>query len=327
MKILRYVLLIGLILALMAGCFAVGVFVGWRYKDINALPFLAGGEWAIGIYTGANPFELTPASGVEQPVLGPDDVTDGPARQLADPFMVYEQGLWYLFFEVVHARTNQGDIAFATSADGLSWSYRRKIIDEPWHLSYPCVFQWQGEYYMTPESNEARAVYLYKATKFPSEWTRVDKILNKTGVDPTFFVYQDTCWLYLGSLSRGGLMLFYANDPLGPWTEHPQSPIIRGDMNTAAPAGRVTEYEGKLYRYAMDCDPDYGNAVRVFEINELNTTGYRETEIPQSPILKGSGEGWNSHRMHHCDPHKLNNGTWMAGVDGWKKVVQFGLKY
>ena len=47
MKILRYVLLIGLILALMAGCFAVGVFVGWRYKDINALPFLAGGEWAI----------------------------------------------------------------------------------------------------------------------------------------------------------------------------------------------------------------------------------------------------------------------------------------
>jgi hypothetical protein len=254
-------------------------------------------------------------------------VVDEPARQLADPFLVKDQGMWYLFFEVVHAKTNQGDIGFATSADGFHWSYQRLIIDEPWHLSYPDVFMWKGEYYMTPESNESGAVYLYKATKFPTDWTREGKIINRVGVDPTYFVYRDTCWMYLATVSRGGLMLFYATDPHGPWTEHPMSPVIKGNANTAGPAGRGIDYQGRLYRYAMDCDPDYGNSVRVFEINDLTTASYRETEIPNSPILTGSGEGWNSERMHQCDPHQLDDGTWIACVDGWKKVVQIGWKY
>jgi hypothetical protein len=312
----------------MTGCFAVGIYVGWRYKDINALPFLACGEWAIGIYTGPNPFELTPASGMEQPVLGPDEVTDGPARQQADPFMVYEQGLWYLFFEVVHARTNQGDLAFCHQRGRFELELPAENYRRTPASLLSVRFQVAGGVLHDSRVERGTRGISLQSNEIPfgmdTGWQ--DSEQNR-GRSDLFFVYRDSCWLYLASLSRGGLMLFFANDPRGPWTEHPQSPIIRGDMNTASPAGRVTEFEGKLYRYAMDCDPDYGNAVRVFEINELNTTGYRETEIRQSPILKGSGEGWNSHRMHHCDPHKLDNGTWMASVDGWKKVVQFGLKY
>lgn len=39
-----------------------------------------------------------------------------------------------------------GDIGVAESSDGgATWSYLGIALDEPWHLSYPFVFQWKGE--------------------------------------------------------------------------------------------------------------------------------------------------------------------------------------
>ena len=46
------------------------------------------------------------------------------------------------------------------------------VLDEPFHLSYPQVFQWQGAWYMTVESAGARRVSLYRATDFPLRWER-----------------------------------------------------------------------------------------------------------------------------------------------------------
>ena len=327
MRVLKTVLWIGLALVVLTSCFLAGVLVGCYYGEFNNIPFVASGEWAIGIYIGPNPFQLSPALGVSQPVLTPADVTDMPTLHLADPFMVRENGIWYLFFEAVHAHTGQGNIGYATSADGLHWDYQRIIVDEPFHLSYPGVFKWNGGYYMIPESGEANAVLLYKATAFPNQWVREAKLIDKGWADPTFFVYRDTCWMYLTSPNRSILRLYYAADLYGPWVEHPMSPVIDGDKNTAGLAGRVTKYNGKLYRYAMDCDPDYGNAVRVFEINELSGTAYRETELPSSPILSGTGKGWNAERMHQVDPHQLDDSTWTACVDGRKEVLHIGLKY
>lgn len=46
----------------------------------------------------------------------------------------------------------QGDIGVAISTDhGLTWKHLGTALDEPWHLSYPFVFRWQGEVYMMPE--------------------------------------------------------------------------------------------------------------------------------------------------------------------------------
>jgi len=62
--------------------------------------------------------------------------------------------------------------------------------------------------------------------------------------------------------------------------------------------------------------PSYGAQVRAFEITELTTTRYQEREKDDNPVLTGSGTGWNSCGMHHCDPHLLNDGKWIACVDG-----------
>jgi hypothetical protein len=310
------------LLCLMAG-FTGGFLIG-RMDDI---PFVVKGDRSIGIYTGNSPFHLDSPENITNPVLTAKDVTDSPTHYVADPFMVYENGTWYMFFEVLNTRTNQGDIGLATSSDGLNWSYKQIVIDEPFHISFPCVFKWKNEYYMIPESGYAFSVRLYKADDFPMKWSVTKTLINKMYVDPTFFCYDDKCWLFLGMASNKNLYLYYANDLLGPWIEHPESPIIEGDANIARPGGRVLVLDDRIIRYTQDCLPIYGNAVRAFEITTLTTTDYEEREIPESPILKASGEGWNADGMHHIDPHQVAKDNWMACVDGYKDVLLFGLQY
>ena len=117
------------------------------------------------------------------------------------------------------------------------------------------------------------------------------------------------------------LRLYHADDLMGPWGEHPQSPLVTGDASRARPAGRVTTFHNRLYRFAQDCSRAYGDRVPAFEINELNALRYQEQEIPQSPILEGSGTGWNGRGMHHIDPQQVDEDSWIACVDGFSETI------
>jgi len=78
---------------------------------------------------------------------------------------------------------------------------------------------------------------------------------------------------------------------------------VRGNAGKARPAGRCVVYAGdRILRLAQKCDVSYGEAVRAFEIVQLDRQHYAEAEIPESPILQASGQGWNAHGMHTCDP-------------------------
>jgi len=308
-------------------CLMVGLIGGFLIGRMKDIPFVVKGDRSIGIYIGNSPFKFASPENLTNPVLTAKDVTDSPAHYVADPFMVYEKDTWYLFFEVLNASTNTGDIGLATSTDGLNWSYKQIVIDEPFHMSHPCVFKWKNEYYMIPESMNAYSVRLYKAIDFPTKWSVIGTLLNKIYVDPSFFCYGDKCWLFVGSTSWKNLHLYYADDLLGPWVEHPESPIITGDANIARPGGRVVIFDDRIIRYAQDCVPIYGNAVRAFEITTLTTTSYEEKEVPESPILEASGKGWNADGMHHIDPHRIAKDKWIACVDGYRDVLLFGLQY
>ena len=106
------------------------------------------GPWSIGVYTGLSPFELHDSEHIANPVLTGKNVTDIDAKFVADPFMVVEGGRFYRFFEVLNRANPQGDIGYAESDDGGKWEYKKIIIDEPFHLSYPYV--WEGQYYLIP---------------------------------------------------------------------------------------------------------------------------------------------------------------------------------
>jgi hypothetical protein len=251
--------------------------------------------------------------------LTASDVSDVPAKRVADPFLIRDGDTYYLFFEVDNSKTNQGDIGLAKSKDGKNWSYSQIVLDEHFHLSYPCVFKWQDEYYMIPESSEIRSVRLYKANQFPYRWSFVKTLLEGMNfVDNTIFYYGESWWLFTGTGNDDTLRLYYADTPLGPWTEHPKSPIIQGDANIARPGGRVVVFDNRIVRYAQDCVPYYGNQVWAFEIITLTKELYKEKRVSNRPILKGFDD-WNTGGMHHISPCRVDVNNWIAAVDGTAK--------
>ncbi len=274
-------------------------------------------RWSIGIYAGPSPLELRPVASAANPVLTRDDVTDAAAVFVADPFMVRHAEAWYMFFEVLNWRENKGEIALATSSDGLRWRYERRVLVEPFHLSYPCVFRCGSEYYLVPEARQSGEVRLYRATAFPTEWTFVTTLLEGPALlDPSLFFFGDRWWMIVGT-GDDTLRLFMAPRPEGPWREHPRSPVAAGRAGFTRPAGRVLASDGCLLRFGQNGDPEYGLDVRAFEIVELTPQVYREIPAADAPVLTGSGDGWNARGMHHLDAHRLDDGSYVACVDGW----------
>jgi hypothetical protein len=58
----------------------------------------------------------------------------------------------------------------------------------------------------------------------------------------------------------------------------------------------------------------------------LSTEDYKEREMPGSPILAGTGEGWNADGMHQLDLYQTNNG-WIGCVDGWRMKLSFDIRH
>jgi hypothetical protein len=279
-------------------------------------------EFAIGIATGPQPFAVEPLPGAQNPVLTHEDVTDIPAMMVADPFMCFQGGLWHMFFEAVNHITRRGEIGLAVSPNGFRWEYRKIVLSELHHLSYPHVFEWRGTHYMIPESAESGSVPLYEAVDFPHRWKRVRNLLEgKRFVDSSILFYEDRWWLFTEAgpeLTTPVLRLFVADTPLGPWREHPSSPIRTGDPHGTRPAGRVVIANGTPIRFAQDLHPYYGCSVHAFAIAKLNPTEYSETPIGDRPVFSRGAQIWNQHGMHHIDAHSRSDGSWIACVDGFR---------
>jgi hypothetical protein len=294
--------------------FAVGAIIAWIYSTSYKQCMI----WSVSFYEGNTPFNLHPIKdrSNKQIILQGSDVSGCDIRFVADPFMVYANEQWNLFFEALDNATEKGVIGLATSKTGYdNWEYQSIVLDEPFHLSYPIVFESDDKYYMIPETCKIGAVRLYEAESFPLKWQYKKDLLQGEYADSTIF-FHDGTWYLFTLFEDNALTLYFSDDVLGEWVEHPKSPILSDDLHTARPGGRVVRYDDKILRFAQDGLPSYGQSVRVFQIHELTKENYRESELVESPVLESSGSGWNALGMHHIDLHEMDDGHCIACVDG-----------
>lgn len=269
--------------------------------------------WSLGIARGDHPFRLRVA---DHPLLRARDITDTAARMVADPFAVYTNGQWHLFFEIDSVSTRQGEIGLAVSTDTTNWVYRRVVLDEPFHLSYPQVFAHDGSWYMIPESHQAGAVRLYRANRFPDRWVHLLTLVRGPHKDPTLLRHAGRWWLFTCTGQNEQMHIYYADRLTGPWAPHAQNPVIDGDRTRARCGGPFRTLNGKTVRMAQDCLDRYGHRLLGFEILELSPDRYAERPLPENPLLEPDGTGWNAFRMHQLDLHQTPNGTWIGFTDG-----------
>lgn len=296
------------------------------FAESRGIPFVSKKEqWTIGIMRGNTPFSFTSPLNLINPLFKAEAVSDIPAKFVADPFLIKEGSTWFLFFEAYNNDTKQGDIALATSKNTLQWNYQQVVLDEPFHLSYPYVFKWKDEVYLIPETYETKSIRLYKADQFPTEWSLVDTLVTgKDFVDNSIVYYHDRWWLFTATTANDTLYLYSAVNLTGPWTEHPQSPIVAGNNHIARPSGRLLIYQDELYRYTMDVNPPNGtHQIQALKITDLTPTRYAEELLDSRPILQAEGKGWRRYGMHQIDPWQVGEEAWIAAVDGYGKYYFF----
>jgi hypothetical protein len=217
-----------------------------------------------------------PGSAIRQPM--PDD------RFYADPFLHRRGNKEYLFFEDYPFATQRGVISVAEVTAEGRLADTRVALERPYHLSYPFVFEWQGGMYMVPESKGNRTVELYRATRFPDEWTLETTLLSGVqAVDATLLEHDSRWWMFVnigveGASTWDELHLYHAETPLGPWRAHPRNPVV-SDVRCARPAGRIFREEGSLVRPAQDCSVSYGHAIRLQRITTLTEEEYAEEPL------------------------------------------------
>jgi len=207
-----------------------------------------------------------------------------PGRFFADPFVVEREGRHYVFLEDYSDSVARAVIScFELGVDGNPGPVC-VVLEREYHLSYPFVFEHDGEMWMIPETRDAGRIELYRADAFPRRWSfERELIADVAAVDATVFEDGERYWLFASVALDGvrigeDLFLYWSSSPFGPWTPHPCNPVV-SDARCARPAGRIFRSGGYFVRPAQDASLRYGAAVVFKRIDKLTEKEYRETEI------------------------------------------------
>jgi len=211
---------------------------------------------------------------------------------IADPFVLRVKSQFKLLVEHFDFASNRGAI-FETQLSGCESSPPtfKSSIDCGVHMSYPYLFEHEGQFYCTPEAYQTKGVSLYTFDVERDVWSRVATLLDGfAAVDPTLFRYDGWWWLFCTNHDDGveqKLFLWHSPDLLGPWEPHCANPV-KVDVRSSRPAGRPFIFGGRLYRPAQDSSKGYGGAITINQVNRLTTCEFAEEPIAHIGPVKGS---------------------------------------
>ncbi len=269
---------------------------GYNFKKIG---------WSINLFATHDPFfkkKWHPLFFLGWFSFGNKSNSDG----FADPFLFVKSKSLFLFCESIV--NGKGEIWFGAYS-GNKIKSMSCVLSEPFHLSYPNIFEHEHEVYMIPESHEDNSVRLYKCSKFPFQW-ELDKILfsgNKF-VDINFIEFESVFYWFVYDIDIKKTRLFYSDSIFSEWQEHQKGPF-ESNRN----AGDFIKCQNQIFRPVQLSEKAYGEGFKLMKINVLNTEEYIEEEF-MNPFLEKS-KGFNLDGIHHISLVEFNNRTIIA-VDG-----------
>ncbi len=249
-------------------------------------------------------------------IIPPDD------RIWADPFVIADEAagnLFHIFIEEMERGNSHGHISVLTVDAQGNYKAAVPILERPYHMSYPFIFEYQNDRYLIPETGDNHTIELYRCVEFPHKWEFVKNLMEgKFAVDTTLhFDQDDGRWWMFTTIRQNPhtncldeLHLFYADSPLSSdWLPHQLNPVSR-DVTTARPAGALFASNGdsdkRLIRPSQNGGYHYGWGINLNVVTRLDTERYEETTLR---VLKPT---W---RRSVIATHTLNHANGMTVSD------------
>jgi hypothetical protein len=195
----------------------------------------------------------------------------------ADPFLLERDGATWMFFENYDYGEKRAVVDCGRLENGQLREVRT-VLNRPEHLSFPTVFEHEGETWMVPESEHAGAVNRYRAARFPDQWVLERTLLHMRAVDPVLFMHQGRWHMFVSPVVFESqvpfTLLFTAPQLLGPWTLHPAG-CISSDVRFARGGGSIIHDGERLIRVSQECAKGYGHSIGFSEFR-LTPDSYEE---------------------------------------------------
>jgi len=234
-----------------------------------------------------------------------------PVVIVADPFLFVHKEELYLFYEEQVELKGKGVIKMTKTQDLKKWTKPLVVLQEDFHLSYPNVFELDGQIFMLPETGDDNSIRLYTPNDDLTKWTFYKNLLmGRHFTDSDIVLHNGTFFLFTTDYTdKTNILRMYYSDKLGTqWIEHIQSPIANG-KNTGRCGGSIINYNSKLYRPCQLTQKRYGEGVDLYEITALSKEEYKEerikTVIPN--VKKNYREGG-----HHFNCYSFKNQVILA---------------
>ena len=206
----------------------------------------------------------------------------------ADPFLFDYDGKTFLFYEQFDRIKRRGMIAYSIVDDEKHISKPRIIIKEKFHLSFPYVFEQDGQIWIMPETCEDRKIYLYRAVDFPNTWEKQVLVDSFYSCDSIWLFKDHTKFALIASElmeppKPGTLQSCYVRniryDLSGAGLDilRERKELAEGDYGIRN-AGACFYDDNVQIRPGQDCTENrYGNGIVLFRVDSLDP--YSETSF------------------------------------------------
>ena len=246
----------------------------------------------------------------------------------ADPFMFVKDKELFLFYEIQYG-FDYGKIAMTRTCDLVNWSEPVIVLQEPFHLSFPFVFEVDHQIYMIPESQESDTIRLYRANDDLTSFSFVRILLRQERVNGLQCNYVDShvykkngiYYLFTSYMKEWKTTkeLYISDNMLnGTFVKHPCSPICISH-EYGRNGGSLIEYEDKLLRVTQDCHENYGKNVSLLQIVRLDEQNFEEklfkrNIFKENPLFPDGGHQLNitqfCGKYIYATDYKQDRWTW-----------------
>lgn len=237
----------------------------WEKLKSLLIKIFIGGEWKVAYRLLSDP-------------EGQYHLVDTPVGTwVADPFLYEADGEHYLFVELFDNKENKACIAYYQFINGKP-VYQDKIIDQPYHMSYPCVFEHQGAHYMIPETFANLTIDLYKANDFPKQWEKVKCLASGERYMDTTVLKQEKMYF---AVSYRKMRRNWRLDVFNLDMDQLKMTLIGSKLyeaNIGRPAGNFI-HENGLIRPAQNCARKYGEELILYKVDGFGCENYEEHEV------------------------------------------------